>query len=124
MKTIAILFISSSLSFLLFVGANNINNATIEYPENVKQVIDSKCYNCHSDKGQSDDAKEALHWDKLLTLDKADQIATLDEIIEVLEEGTMPPKKAIERFPNLKMSEEEVGTLLDWAETTAENLME
>lgn len=125
MKTVTLLLVSSALTIALFVRAGYIkSNASIEYPEDVKKIIDNKCYKCHSDEGKSDDAKEALLWDKLPTLKKVDQIATLDDISEVLDEGKMPPEKVVEKYPNMKLTKAETKILLEWAESTAEKLLE
>jgi uncharacterized membrane protein len=125
MKTFPLLLILSVLTVVLFLRASySPSEALIEYPEDVKKVIDQKCYKCHSDDGQSDDAKKALHWDKLPNLDKTKLIATLDEISEVLDEGTMPPEKIVKKYPNMKMSKEETKILTAWAENTAEKLLE
>ncbi|MGK7393482.1 MAG: heme-binding domain-containing protein [Candidatus Cyclobacteriaceae bacterium M3_2C_046] len=94
----------------------------IAYEGAVKILIDNKCYGCHSPEGKSDDAKEALLWDDLPTLEKTKQIAILDEIIEVLDEGTMPPEKFLAKKPEAKLTEAEVTLLRDWAETTADKL--
>ena len=125
MKTVSFLFLSAVFTVALFVRADVANNdASIEYPENVKKIIDNKCYKCHSDEGQSDDAKKALLWDKLPNLEKADIVATLDEITEVVAEGSMPPEKVVKKYPDMKMTEEETQILLDWAENTVEELLE
>lgn len=93
------------------------------YPAEVKKVIDGKCYGCHSDKGKSQDAKDALLWDSLLNLPKSGQIATLDDIIKVLNENKMPPEGAVKKYPEMKMSPEETRILKSWAESRADNMM-
>jgi hypothetical protein len=95
----------------------------IEYPETVKKVIDQKCYGCHSIEGKSDDAKKALMWDNIPNLDKGKLVATLNHIIEVLEDGTMPPEDVVKKYPEAKLLPEESKILKDWAEKTAETLL-
>jgi hypothetical protein len=94
-----------------------------KYPADVMKVIDQKCYGCHSVKGQSDDAKDALMWDDLPKLDKASMIATLDAIIGVLEDGTMPPEDVIKKYPEAKVLPEERRILKGWAEAKADSLL-
>ncbi len=93
------------------------------YPDNVKNVVNNKCYGCHSVKGQSDDARDALMWDSLPGLKKSHLVATLDEMIEVLEKNEMPPEEAIEKYPQLKLLPEEKKTLMSWAEAKADSLL-
>ncbi len=88
------------------------------YPMDVLTIITNKCLGCHSPSGRSDKAKDALQWVQLQYFDRADLIAKLDEIQEVLEKGEMPPAKMIERFPNLKLTDAEVTLMRDWAEST------
>ena len=94
-----------------------------KYPEAVKKVIDSKCLGCHSPEGKSDKAKEALNWMTLMGLEKSVQVSKLDEIVEVLDKGEMPPKKMIEMHPEAKISEADAKILKDWAIAASDVLM-
>jgi len=102
---------------------NDGKQAVIEFPAEIKTIIDNKCYGCHSIKGESDDAKAALMWDSIPSYEKAKQVARLDKIIEVLTEGTMPPKEVIEKWPEAKISEAEARVLKTWAEKTADEIL-
>jgi uncharacterized membrane protein len=95
----------------------------LTYPADIKTIIDNKCYGCHSVQGKSEDARKALMWDNLPSLTKAKQVATLDDIIDVLDDGSMPPKKFVEMRPEAKLTDEESQALKNWAETTADNLL-
>lgn len=97
---------------------------TIQFPTKVKAVIDAKCYDCHSEKGEDDEAKEELLWDNLNKLGKMDQLYTMDAIIESIEDGEMPPEDYIKKHPEFKLSKEEAKLLIDWADAIASKLME
>ena len=99
------------------------NQDVFEYPTEIKTIIDNKCYGCHSVKGKSDDAKAAVMWDSIPSYPKAKQVATLDKIIEVLNEGTMPPKEVIEKWPDAKISAEDTKVLKAWAEKAADAIL-
>ncbi len=99
------------------------DSATLKYPKKVKEVIDSRCYGCHSPEGKSDKAKKKLMWDDLPGMSKSDAVAKLDDIIEVLEKGKMPPEKFLAMKPDAKPTEKEVKILKDWADKTADHLM-
>ncbi len=88
------------------------------YPMDVMTLITNKCLGCHSPSGKSDKAKDKLMWVKLQYMEPADLVGTLDEIIEVLDEGEMPPAKMIEKYPHLKLTDDEVALLKGWAEST------
>ena len=93
------------------------------YPATVKTVIDNKCYGCHSVKGKSDDAKKAVMWDSIPNLEKGKLIAKLNNIINVLNDGSMPPEDVVKKYPDAKLLLKERKILKDWAEATADSLL-
>lgn len=93
------------------------------YPSKVHTVVDNKCYGCHSAQGKSDDAKEALMWDSLPGLPRRQMLATLDEIIEVLEDNAMPPEDVVKKYPQMKLSDADKSTLMKWANAKADSLL-
>ncbi|MFY0686046.1 MAG: heme-binding domain-containing protein [Cyclobacteriaceae bacterium] len=95
----------------------------LEYPEDVMAIIDNKCMGCHKPDSRNEKGKKALQWEKLLSLEKADLIATLDEMLEVLEEGSMPPEKMLEKYPDKELTKKETKTLRKWADSTLDDLM-
>ena len=101
----------------------SVYDAAFVYPANVKTVIDNKCYGCHSIKGRSDDAKEALMWDSVPNLEKGKLVAKLNDMIDVLNDGSMPPEDVVKKYPDAKLLDEERKILKDWAEATADSLL-
>lgn len=97
--------------------------AAVEIPADVKAVIDNKCYMCHSAQGRSPEAKADLLWDSIPDYPKAKLIGKLDKIIEVLNDGTMPPAKFLEMQPKAAITADESKLLKAWAEKTADDLM-
>ena len=127
MKTLFSIFIPVIfIGFLLrpgFMVNQSVQKAGSIYPAEVKKVIDSKCYSCHSDQGKSKDAKEALLWDSLPNLPKSSHIATIDDISTVLKKNKMPPEGVVKKNPGMGLSPEESRILQSWAESRAESLM-
>lgn len=107
---------------MVFVKTSD-STQVLNYSLEVMQVIDSKCFGCHQPNARNEKARKALIWEDLQTMDESDLVAALDEIIEVLDEGEMPPKKLVEKYPNMKMSEDETTTLKTWAESKLNELM-
>jgi len=95
----------------------------IDIPENVKSVLDDKCFGCHNVDARSDKAKDKLLLDKLGDLSKAKLIATLGKIGEVASEGAMPPEKFLEQRPEKKLTEEEQNLLVIWSEGASNDLL-
>ena len=85
---VAVIFQSSILFNDSNSGAEDLN-----IPENVKSVLDNKCFGCHNAEAKSDKAKDKLLLDKLGDLSKAKLVAKLGDIAEVAGEGSMPPEK-------------------------------
>lgn len=93
------------------------------YTAGVKKVIDKKCYACHSVNGKSRFAKNALMWDSLPNLEKGKLVATLDDIIRVLEKNKMPPAGVIKEYPEMRLLPLEKQILQSWAESRADSLL-
>ncbi|MBN2481483.1 MAG: hypothetical protein JXB19_07070 [Bacteroidales bacterium] len=131
MKIMCIIIAAAGVSLLLLgvmAGKQNdpytsLQEQAFTYPENIKAIIDNKCYVCHSLKGESEDARDVLMWDDLPGLSKARQIASLDAVIEVLDNGMMPPQMVVKDNPDAQLTDEERSLLRDWAETAADNLL-
>lgn len=100
------------------------SESQISYPLDVFNIIDSKCYGCHSPQSRNEDSKEALQWIDLQDMEAIELLAIMDEIEEVLEEGKMPPEKIVEKYPHMKLTEEETARLKTWAEATMNGLAE
>lgn len=96
----------------------------ISYPMDVMSIIDAKCYGCHSPNAKNDKSKMALQWIVLQKMDETELVAALDEVLEVLEEGSMPPAKMLEKYPHLKLTDEESARLKEWAEGTMGSLID
>ena len=120
----AMLFISllfAAVTFMSFSVTKQIVNDTYPgnekfvMPDNVKAIIDNKCYDCHHSGSRNMKGKMKLKFDKLADLKTHKLVGKLDNIAEAVEEGDMPPKKAIKKYPELKLTQEEAKTLVDWA---------
>ncbi|PHN06411.1 hypothetical protein [Flavilitoribacter nigricans] len=113
------IILSLALVFFLFQSsvssAKDPMPAKFKYTKKVDELIHSKCYGCHSAEGRSDKAKKALMWDDIPKMTGADQAHILEEILDVTEERSMPPKGMVERKPELKLTDKEVATFQKWA---------
>lgn len=99
-----------------------IQKGKITIPENVKAIIDNKCMGCHKPDSRNKKAKEKLQWEKVPKMNKEEQAHFIAEMFEVLEAGKMPPKKALERRPQMKLNLEEERVLLMWVAAEEQRL--
>jgi uncharacterized membrane protein len=133
MKLKSILFTAALIALMaLFIQAKRpaeLKNTSLQadtivvFSNEVKAVIDQKCFGCHNANSKNEKGKSKLQWDTMTALSKAKQIAAMDEIIEVLDEGKMPPEKFLANKPEAKLTEQEVKLLKEWANANAEKLM-
>ena len=84
-------------------------------PDNVKAVVDQKCYGCHNVNSKNEKGKAKLDWDALDKMKKSKRLAAMDKIAEVLEKGEMPPQKFLDNKPEAKLSESDLATLKEWS---------
>lgn len=118
-----ILVALTGLSSLTFFDNHSSVMVKVDMPENVKAVVDTKCFGCHNTESTSDKAKEKLLFDQLDKLSKVKLVSTLGEIEEVVSEGKMPPEKFLEKKPEMKLTDDEKLVLKDWAVAASEKLM-
>ncbi|MGQ8337991.1 heme-binding domain-containing protein [Sunxiuqinia sp. A32] len=98
-------------------------NADYKMPAKVKTVIDNKCFGCHNTDSRNEDAKKELDFKTLDGLSKVKKVGAFNHITKVLEEGTMPPKKLIERKPEQALTEKEMKILTNWVEKGISSLI-
>jgi uncharacterized membrane protein len=110
------------VSVVLLSGFMAGDASKIKMSKKVDAIIQSKCYGCHSNEGKSDKVKEKLNWDVLSTLPMDQQLAKMKNIHEVIEKGTMPPDKFLEKMPEKKLTDKETATLKKWASKTIKKL--
>jgi len=94
----------------------------ITFPDNIKAIIDTKCMGCHKPDSRNTKAKEKLQWSLVSKMNKEEQEHLVDELFEVLEDGKMPPEKALQRRPQLKLTDEETKALITWVEAEEKRL--
>ena len=93
-----------------------------EIPENIQGIIDNSCYGCHHTDSKNEKGKKKLDFDKLAKLKTYKLVGKLADISETVAESEMPPEKAVKKYPELKLSDEDKAKLGNWAKTTAEEL--
>lgn len=110
-----------TVSFLAS-GTNNPTKKTT-MPDNVKTVIENSCFSCHNTNSKNEKGVKALDFKKLDELSMIKQISAYKEIGDVVEEGEMPPKKFIDRYPDKKLSKADKKLLMEWSKSEAEALV-
>ncbi len=121
-----------TLSVLAFVGfsamlpepdetAKKVNPG---FPEDVNAVLENSCYGCHTNGAKSEKALNKLNFSTWNENSVGKKIHKLDEISEAVVEETMPPEKFLQRFPDKKLSKEQIELLKKWAKKEGESLLQ
>jgi hypothetical protein len=97
-------------------------DTVITYSVEARAIIDQKCFGCHNPEAKNEKARKKLMWDELPKNAKAKQLKLMNDMLEVLAEGKMPPEKFLEFKPEAKLTETEITTLSTWAEANAKKL--
>ncbi len=112
-------FITSVL--LLFCGLLLLPAFTAEgggklkIPKKVNAIFQAKCYGCHNNESKNNRPKDKLNWDALAALPADQQAEKLAAIQKVLEKGSMPPDRFLEKQPEKKLTDKETAKMKKWA---------
>jgi hypothetical protein len=118
-----ILIVFVFASFSTFAAEKPQPLKPVNMPDDVKAIIENKCFGCHNTDSKNDKAKEKLDLKTIDSLTSPKMISALKEIAEVVDENEMPPAKFLEKFPDKKLTDAEKKTLMDWANNEAKSLM-
>lgn len=112
-------------------GPNHISTI-IPVPENIKQILVTSCYDCHSNHTEYpwynnlqpiafwlnyhvNEGKDELNFSEFATYTKKRQLHKLDEIVEMVEIHEMPLSSYTVVHTNAKLSVEQQTLLIYWA---------
>ncbi|HEY9114070.1 MAG TPA: heme-binding domain-containing protein [Bacteroidales bacterium] len=95
---------------------------TFQIPADVQKVLDNSCTGCHSSESNNTKAKMKLKFDEMGSLKTFKLSGKLSDIAKEIEEDKMPPSKAIEKYPEMKLSAEDKALVVNWAKETAAKL--
>jgi uncharacterized membrane protein len=133
------IMITGIISFFLIIagGFSFINKSSdslersnkgivIDIPDDVQNVIDKSCIACHNADSRNQKAKLNLKFEYFEAgeYSPGKVVGKLNKIIETIDDGSMPPKKFNEKYPEKRMTKEEGKLLRDWADSNIKKLME
>lgn len=127
-----ILFIAV-LAFMAFnfpssnFSGNSINppqeKVVSPFPDSVAKVLENSCYDCHSDASSNMKALGKMNLSRWNEMDAAKKVAKLQDMIDILKKGDMPPAKYVEKFPDRTLGKEQKDLIINWANTETDKLM-
>jgi len=93
------------------------------FPENVAKVLETSCYDCHSDASSNEKALLKVNFSKWNDQTAAQKVAKMQDITDVLKKGDMPPAKYTAKYPDRAMNQEQKDLIMKWAAEESDKLM-
>lgn len=87
----------------------------VKIPKKINSIIQAKCYGCHNTESKNKRPKDKLNWDELTSMPADQQAEKLADIQKVLEKGSMPPDRFLEKQPDMKLTDKETANMKKWA---------
>ena len=95
---------------------------SLEIPEDVNTILKNHCFGCHNTESKNEKGKGKLTIDNLGELPTGKLAAKLSKIAEEVDEGEMPPKKFLEKYPEKGLSKKDKKKVINWAKAAAKEL--
>jgi len=131
---IGILIIFVGIQFIPVDRSNPPVKSDIPAPLNVKQILIRSCYDCHSNQTQwplysyiapisvyiardVEEGRDELNFSEWEKYDLRKKFKKLDEVVEEIEEGKMPPRQYIWLHPDAKITPEDLDAIRFWVES-------
>jgi hypothetical protein len=93
------------------------------FPEDVEKVLQTSCFDCHTDAASNAKAKMKLNFSKWGELSDSKKIGKMESISEVIKKGDMPPGKYLEKYPDHALNPEQKSLIDTWVTEESKKLM-
>jgi hypothetical protein len=93
------------------------------FPENVEKILKLSCFDCHGDASSNAKALGKVNFSKWNDLTRAQKVGKMQDMIDVLQKGEMPPAKYLTNYPDHAPGQEQKDTLIKWANDETDKLM-
>lgn len=123
MKKLLVAIAASAIILLVFQSFISKSAPGAEFPAEVKEILKTSCYDCHSDASKNKKALEAVNFEKWDDYKASKQISKLDAVCETISKDKMPPEKYLKDVPEHALSDEQKVILCSWADKEVEKLM-
>jgi hypothetical protein len=93
------------------------------FPENVAKVLETSCYDCHSDASSNFKAKGKINFSKWNELTDAKKVGKMEAINDIVKKGDMPPARYISNNPDKAPGQEQKDIISKWVTEESAKLM-
>ncbi len=127
MKKTILISILPALALFFFIAAQvpiAPENPDLDWPEEITTLLDKACYDCHIADSKNMKAKTAINFSKWNDLKLSKKQKKMNAILEVTKERDMPPNKYLKNYPENALTDDEVNTIVEWAEEQRKQMQE
>lgn len=96
---------------------------TPAFPDSVGKILETSCFDCHSDASSNEKARTKINFTKWNNLKDAQKVGKTQDISDVVQKGDMPPAKYTAKFPERALGQEQKDLIIKWAAEESEKLM-
>lgn len=104
-------------------SAGSVTPEETVFPENVAQVFQLSCYDCHTTASENAKAKGKLNFDTWNELSAVLKVGKMDEICSEITSGSMPTEKYLSYYPDRKLTKEQINLICTWVDEESTKLM-
>ena len=123
---IAMSFAVLALMAFTYPSFNNNNpqdKPVSPFPEDVEKILQTSCYDCHTDAASNAKAKMKLNFSKWGELSDSKKVGKMENISEMIKKGDMPPGKYLEKYPDHALTPEQKSLIDTWITEESKKLM-
>jgi mono/diheme cytochrome c family protein len=99
------------------------DKAPVLFPEDVQKILETSCYDCHTEASSNAKAKMKLNISKWSEMSDAKKVGKMESISETIKSGEMPPAKYLEKFPEKALTQEQKDIVTKWVTEESNKLM-
>ena len=97
--------------------------AAAVFPEEVQKILETSCFDCHSNASTNVKSKGKLNFSKWGDLSDAKKVGKMEAMGEEIKEGNMPPEKYLSKFPDHALTQEKKDVINKWISEESAKLM-
>jgi mono/diheme cytochrome c family protein len=104
----------ATLANSLIVSGQTDTKQQSPIPENINKIFQQSCISCHGKEGGRL-PKSLLNFSRWSGYDEKKQVEKASSICSSVSKGTMPPKSAREKDPEINLTKDQIELICNWS---------
>lgn len=96
---------------------------TALFPDNVQKILETSCFDCHSDAASNAKAKLKLNFSKWSELSDAKKVGKMEAVNDEIKESKMPPERYLTNNPSKALTQEQKDMINKWVTEESAKLL-